>query len=216
MVDSNDLFVFSTLFAASMLCYDAQYTPKQIEGVSKVVGIAAGSTFHYCTTQFNMTYFWGIKSLTGESTIRPKPLADLSGFKVRSLACGRTSTIVAGETTLATWGPSPCFGELGYGDKLKRGGSIVKTSTKVKVVDSLDGGHVECVAMGSCFSAILIRRETAADEKLVGAFPILDEIPGPSSAAENAGGTGKSREVATRIQKSSAPRRSTKKSRKKA
>ena len=46
-----------------------------------------------------------------------------------ALATGGTSTIVAaGDGGLITWGPSPTFGELGYGE------GDVKSSTKPKLV----------------------------------------------------------------------------------
>ena len=42
----------------------------------------------------------------------PKAVQDLCGWKVRSLACGKSSIVIAADDSTISWGPSPTFGEL--------------------------------------------------------------------------------------------------------
>jgi hypothetical protein len=56
-----------------------------------------------------------------------------AGWEVRSLSCGNNSTFVVADDEVITWGPSPTYGELGYGDPSNN----PKSSTVPKIVDSL-------------------------------------------------------------------------------
>jgi hypothetical protein len=85
-------------------------------------------------------FYSGILKKSGEANMFPKPVYDLAGWTIRSLAAGVTATIVAAADTLITWGPSPTYGELGYGE------TGPKSSTKPKEVDLLTGAHVINVA----------------------------------------------------------------------
>ena len=80
---------------------------------------------------------------------RPAPVpsarqtvSELHGWPLRSIACGHTSTFVASGRSLISWGPSPCYGELGYG------AAGPGSSTTPKLVDDLEGALVEQVAAG--------------------------------------------------------------------
>ncbi|KAJ1618588.1 regulator of chromosome condensation 1/beta-lactamase-inhibitor protein II [Pavlovales sp. CCMP2436] len=85
------------------------------------------------------TFFWGRTKSTGEATMYPKAVADLHGWSTRSFACGHTSSFVAADRSLIAWGPSPTYGELGYGPEGP------KSSTTPKLVDDLTGALVEQV-----------------------------------------------------------------------
>ena len=42
----------------------------------------------------------------------PKPITDLSGWSIRSIACSGKGWMVACDETVIGCSPSPCFGEL--------------------------------------------------------------------------------------------------------
>ena len=42
----------------------------------------------------------------------PKPIADLSGWMVRSIGCSGKGWMVAADDSVIGCAPSPCFGEL--------------------------------------------------------------------------------------------------------
>jgi hypothetical protein len=49
------------------------------------------------------------------------------------MSCGNNSTFVVADDDVITWGPSPTYGELGYGDPSNN----PKSSTVPKIVESL-------------------------------------------------------------------------------
>ncbi|KAG7248660.1 hypothetical protein CRUP_032004, partial [Coryphaenoides rupestris] len=100
-----------------------------------------------------------------ESTMYPKSVQDLCGWKVRSLACGKSSIIVAADDSTISWGPSPTFGELGYGDNKP------KSSTTAQEVKTLDGIYAEQVVMGYAHSLIIAREESPQEKER------LDKLP---------------------------------------
>jgi len=83
----------------------------------KIDKVYAGSMFCLATSNTNLVYFWGQNKQSGEDTVYPKPVQDLSGWKVRSMGCGNRSIVAAADESVIAWGPSPTFGELGYGEK---------------------------------------------------------------------------------------------------
>ncbi|NWY72373.1 RCC2 protein, partial [Erithacus rubecula] len=97
-------------------------------GMHSLTGSLAGGLF-----------FWGATNTSRESTMYPKAVQDLCGWKIRSLACGKSSVIVAADESTISWGPSPTFGELGYGDHKP------KSSTAAQEVKTLDGIYTEQV-----------------------------------------------------------------------
>ncbi|XP_078498932.1 protein RCC2 [Lissotriton helveticus] len=125
------------------------------------VQIYAGSTCSFAVGEMGALFFWGATSTSRESTMYPKAVQDLCGWKVRSLACGKSSVIVAADESTISWGPSPTYGELGYGE------SKAKSSTTAQEVKTLDGIYIEQVAMGFQHSLVVARDETEQDgEKL--------------------------------------------------
>merc|ERR1712028_43971 len=102
-----------------------QMTPKAIadigparwakrQGVAATM-IAAGSTCSFARCQNGVCYFWGTNKPSAEATMSPKAVSDLSGWQVSSISCGNSSTLVAADSSVITWGPSPTYGEFGYG-----------------------------------------------------------------------------------------------------
>uniref|UniRef100_A0A8C5LHF5 Regulator of chromosome condensation 2 n=1 Tax=Jaculus jaculus TaxID=51337 RepID=A0A8C5LHF5_JACJA len=84
-----------------------------------------------------------------------------------SLACGLTlsSIIVAADESTISWGPSPTFGELGYGDHKP------KSSTAAQEVKTLDGIFSEQVAMGYSHSLVIARDESEAEKEKLKRLP---------------------------------------------
>ncbi|CAB1336320.1 unnamed protein product [Coregonus sp. 'balchen'] len=91
--------------------------------------------------------------------------ADLCGWKVRSLACGKSSIVIAADDSTISWGPSPTFGELGYGD------NKAKSSTTAQEVKSLDGVYAEQVMMGYAHSLVIARQDTPQEQEKLKKLP---------------------------------------------
>lgn len=103
---------------------------------------------------------------------------------MKSVAVGKTSTIVAADDSLITWGPSPTWGELGYGK------SGPKSSTKANKVDSLEGGgEFVKVAMGGSHSLVVFNPK---DPKFLSKLPVLNQ---PELGGASAGGAAKKRKA---------------------
>lgn len=110
-------------------------------------------------------YMWGMTKRTGETNMYPKPQFDLQGWEIRSLASGSTSTVVSTERSVISWGGSPTFGELGYGE------GKPKSSTKPQVMASLEGLLVSQVTEGMAFTAMLVSAENDDEKKIFDALP---------------------------------------------
>lgn len=135
------------------------------------------------------------------SAMYPKPLMDLAGWNVHSLASGGTTFAAAASSTIApntpnerterqtvTWGHA-LHGELGYGV----GGK--KSSANPDVVPALVGAKTLQVSMGSAHSLFLVERGHPAVEALEvwsPQAPDLEEAPafGAAGGTEDGGGGG--------------------------
>uniref|UniRef100_A0A8D0E031 Regulator of chromosome condensation 2 n=1 Tax=Salvator merianae TaxID=96440 RepID=A0A8D0E031_SALMN len=129
------------------------------------VQIYAGYTCSFAVSETGGLFFWGATNTSRESTMYPKTVQDLCGWKVRSLACGKSSVIVAADESTISWGPSPTFGELGYGDHKP------KSSTAAQEVKTLDGIYTEQVAMGYAHSLAIARDESEAEKEKLKKLP---------------------------------------------
>ncbi|KAM6371861.1 protein RCC2 [Pluvialis apricaria] len=124
-----------------------EMVPRLVEALRLPGGVGrrrfyAGYTCSFAVSETGGLFFWGATNTSRESTMYPKAVQDLCGWKIRSLACGKSSIIVAADESTISWGPSPTFGELGYGDHKP------KSSTAAQEVKTLDGIYTEQVAMG--------------------------------------------------------------------
>ncbi|KFW83777.1 Protein RCC2, partial [Manacus vitellinus] len=95
--------------------------------------------------------FWGGGRAQGLTL--PRPL------------CRKSSIIVAADESTISWGPSPTFGELGYGDHKP------KSSTAAQEVKTLDGIYTEQVAMGYAHSLVIARDESDAEKEKLRKLP---------------------------------------------
>lgn len=148
-----------------------ELVPRMVDKLTKVAQIFAGSKFHYAVTDHHQCYFWGQSKASGEATMFPKMVQDLSGVHVRDMACGPTTTMVCFNESLAAWGPSPAYGELCYGETETNRFGIVKTSTKPKSCDLMEGVVVLSVALGLQFSVMVVE----SGSKVVENLNVLDE-----------------------------------------
>jgi len=119
--------------------------------------IYAGYTCSYSVNEMGGLFFWGVTNPSRESTMYPKAVQDLCGWKVRNLACGKSSTLIAADDSTISFGPSPTFGELGYGD------GKPKSSTTAQEVKPMEGVYPEQVAMGYSHSLVIARQESEED-----------------------------------------------------
>lgn len=108
-------------------------------GAAKVF---AGATHSMALDVNGLLYFWGQNKSSGEATMYPKNVQDLCGWRIRIVACANRSIFVIADDTSISWGPSPTYGELGYGEGKS------KSSTTPQEVKTLDGVHVMSVACG--------------------------------------------------------------------
>uniref|UniRef100_A0A7S2TYV5 SAP domain-containing protein n=1 Tax=Lotharella oceanica TaxID=641309 RepID=A0A7S2TYV5_9EUKA len=135
----------------------------------------AGSRCCWGIDEHGRVYFWGITKSSGEATMYPKFFEGLSGWNVREIASGYSSTICASEDSLITWGPSPTSGELGYGE------DDAKSSTVTKKVMDLEETNILKVAMGCNHALAIVDPEDGGKkifEKLaIFAPPELKDIP---------------------------------------
>lgn len=140
--------------------------PRRIETFDsphyKLDYVTCGATCSYAIQlSRRSTYFWGLAKKTGESNMYPKPLFDLQGNEMHCLACGVTSTVAATERNLVSWGPSPTFGELGFGK------GSPKSSTRPKIVDSMQGLYCKSIAVGIAFTVLVIDVKTDEEQNLL-------------------------------------------------
>lgn len=127
--------------------------------------IYAGYQCSFAVNETGGLYFWGITNTTRESTMYPKAVQDLGGWKIRSLACGKSSIIIAADESTISYGPSPTFGELGYGDNKP------KSSTTAQEVKTLEGIYVEQVAMGYGHSLVIARQDGEQEQEKLKKLP---------------------------------------------
>eukprot|EP00240_Pyramimonas_obovata_P000710 CAMPEP_0118933624 /NCGR_PEP_ID=MMETSP1169-20130426/12092_1 /TAXON_ID=36882 /ORGANISM="Pyramimonas obovata, Strain CCMP722" /LENGTH=564 /DNA_ID=CAMNT_0006876407 /DNA_START=103 /DNA_END=1797 /DNA_ORIENTATION=- len=125
--------------------------------------ITAGATCSYVHTVGSQMFFFGRTKSTGEAVMYPKPLGDLNGWNVRSFSCGNNTTIVAADDSVITWGPSPTFGELGYGDP---NAGNPKSSTQAKLVEDLQGCGATAVAASTAMSMVIVPLSDKSKEVL--------------------------------------------------
>merc|ERR1711871_531421 len=72
--------------------------------------VVCGAACTYVVSNVRALYFFGITKRSGEATMYPKLVDDVSGWAVRSVSSGFSSTLVAAETSLISFGPSPTWG----------------------------------------------------------------------------------------------------------
>ncbi|KAI1301314.1 Protein RCC2 -like protein [Halotydeus destructor] len=125
----------------------------------------AGSTFCMVLDEMGLLYFWGQSKSSGEATMYPKTIPDLCGWNIRDVACANKSIVVIADNSTIAWGPSPTYGELGYGE------SKAKSSTTPQEVKPLDGIFIRSVSCGYGHTLLIAKDETEEDKKLIEKLP---------------------------------------------
>lgn len=119
--------------------------------------VYAGSTFSLAVSEHGALFLWGQQKPTGEAAMYPKLVQDLSGWRIRNLGCCNKSIVVAADESLVAWGPSPTYGELGFGD-------TKKSSSYAQEVKTLGNIYIHAVACGYGHTLMIARNDTE-DEK---------------------------------------------------
>ncbi|KAI7697510.1 Protein RCC2 -like protein [Sarcoptes scabiei] len=130
-----------------------------------VKGIWCGGTFSMAVDVHNLLYFWGLSKTSGEATMYPKNVQDLNGWNIRSIGCANRSIVVAADDSVISWGPSPTYGELGYGENKS------KSSTIPQEVKPLEGIYIHKVSTGYGHTLMIARNQSEQEKKLIDNLP---------------------------------------------
>ncbi|GKB09881.1 protein RCC2, partial [Tanacetum coccineum] len=123
--------------------------------------ISAGSASSACTAGVGKIYIWGKIRHAGDNNMYPKPLMDLSGWKIRCMDSGSFHYFVGAESSCISWCTNwgiAQAGQLGYGPNQQ------KSSMIPKKVDILEGMHVISVACGLAHSLVVVDRSNVGDQ----------------------------------------------------
>ncbi|XP_054719884.1 protein RCC2 homolog [Uloborus diversus] len=139
---------------------------KSFDGPNRgVKKIFAGGTYSMAVSEYDVLFFWGQNKRAGEATMYPKPVQDLTGWHVRDVGCSNCSIVCVADSSVISWGPSPTYGELGYGDNRP------KSSTTPQEVKPLDGLYIHSVACGHGHTLLIARDETEEDKNKLNQLP---------------------------------------------
>ncbi|KAK3789102.1 hypothetical protein RRG08_029851 [Elysia crispata] len=130
------------------------------------VMLGAGSSYSLAVSEHGALYFWGQTKTSGDATMYPKLVQDLSGWKIRSIGTSNKSIVIAADESVVSWGPSPCFGELGYGE------TGIKSSTIPKEVKPLEGLYVHQVSCGFSHTLLIARCDTEEEQTALEKLPV--------------------------------------------
>lgn len=130
--------------------------------------IKAGTAYSMAISIHSQLFFWGQTKSGGEATMYPKAVADLNGWDVRDIGCSHRSIVVAADDSLVSWGPSPTYGELCYGD------GRLKSSTRPEEVKCLGGVYIHKVACGYGHTLLIARDDSDEDKEAISKLPVFD------------------------------------------
>ncbi|XP_014665982.1 PREDICTED: protein RCC2-like [Priapulus caudatus] len=129
--------------------------------------IFAGSAYTMAVSELGALYCWGQTKATGEAIMYPKPVQDLSGWTIRSVGCSNRSIVVAADESVVSWGPSPTYGELGYGDNKP------KSSTRPEEVKTLAKHYIYAVACGYGHTLMIARDDSEEEKQKLETLPMF-------------------------------------------
>jgi len=131
--------------------------------------VACGGAFNLAMSEIKgMVQMWGIYQPNKEANMYPKPVQDLSGWDVRSLACNSKGWLAAADDAVIGCMPSPCVGELGSGMKKK-------SAAAPMILDTLEKLHVIKVGAGLAHSLFIVRNNSDKDKKAIEDLVVLDQ-----------------------------------------
>ncbi|CAG0894071.1 unnamed protein product [Darwinula stevensoni] len=141
---------------------------KAFDGLNRgVKKVFAGSIFSLAIGELGGLFLWGQTKRAGDANMYPKPVQDFHGWDVRDVACGNSSLVVVAEDTLVTWGPSPTFGELGHGERLK-------STSKPMEVSYMEGVHIHTASCGICHTLLIAKDDTEEDRQKLEKFAVFE------------------------------------------
>jgi alpha-tubulin suppressor-like RCC1 family protein len=142
-----------------------QHQQAKVRGTQISCGNTA--TFVVAGEPFNSLYMFGICKRSGEASMYPTMVPQVQGWRVRSVASGNTSTAVASERSLISWGPSPTFGELGYGENEPRSSTVSKEAPMLKGCLTLQ------VACGICHTLAIVDTDDEVSRAKLASLPVF-------------------------------------------
>lgn len=168
-----------------------EHLPRRLEeGLKGRVTVPAGSivvastTASFCNSNIGV-HSWGKLKANGDNQMYPAVLYDLSGWNVRSMACGPNHFVVAADNSTITWGQAT-NGELGYGQQKKSSANAAKC-------EAVEGIQMYQVAAGAGFSLFLAPNSTEEDKNKLKKFEVFassapEEVPAPEGGKRKAEG----------------------------
>jgi alpha-tubulin suppressor-like RCC1 family protein len=134
-----------------------------------IKSVVAGGQFNVALSEIPGTaYMWGQYTSAKEANMYPKPITDLSGWNIRSIACSGKGWMVACDETVIGCSPSPCFGELAMGENKKSSAQPVEIKT-------LDKVYILQCGMGISHSLFIARCDSDDDKKAIEKYDVLDQ-----------------------------------------
>jgi len=127
--------------------------------------IYAGSTFSLGVDENGVLYFWGQTKQTGECSMYPKPVQDLAGWNIRSIGCANKSIVICADESVISYGPSPTFGELCYGENKARSSTI---PAEAKPLEGIHCIHASC---GFSHTLLLARYSDSKEIERISKLP---------------------------------------------
>jgi len=133
-------------------------------GVTKV---SLGGQFNLVQTIIDKCmYMFGQFHRNAEANMYPKFLDDLQGWNVRDVSCSQQGFLICADDCVIGSQPSPGYGQLGMGDK-------VKSSAAPKILTSLKNVYCLRTGLGYCHSVFIIRDKTDKDKEAIEKFPAV-------------------------------------------
>jgi len=143
-----------------------KYLEMKNRGIRNVV---CGNAFNMAHSEIKgMIQMWGIYQPNKEANMYPKPVQDLSGWDVRSLACNSKGWLAACDDQLIGCMPSPVTGELGAGPKKK-------SSAQPCIIETMSKFYVLRVGCGLAHSLLIVRNKSDKEKAAVEAMSVLDQ-----------------------------------------
>ncbi|KNC80753.1 hypothetical protein SARC_06897 [Sphaeroforma arctica JP610] len=149
-----------------------EYRPRLVEElIGPQYGMDGISCGQQCSFAFKkdrgMLYMWGQPRGVREANMYPKSVYDLQGWPVRAMGQGMSSTVIATESSVISYGGAPCFGELGYGEGQK-------SSTQPKKIVAVEGLHVFALCEGASLTFLIAREESEAEKEIIQRLDVRD------------------------------------------
>ena len=152
-----------------------EFIPRLMKCWYRITGRADGGVTNvYCGGQFNMVQtiikkcalMFGQLHRNSEANMYPKFVDDLQGWDVRQIVCNQSGYIACADDSVIAAQPSPCYGTLAMGEK-------VKASAAPKIVTTLKDVYCYRAGLGYMHSLYVVKDESEKDKGAIGKFPLM-------------------------------------------